>query len=83
MVVCVRMRPSAGDAESDEIWSVDRERNKIAPTESHPVIARRAGFSSAPPGSTGSASVTALPGAGGLDDDEEGGTYDFRFGESQ
>ena len=73
VVVCVRVRPGGDDCR-EELWAMDADTNRIAPTEQHPTLAKRATTATAT-----SAANTSLFAASGVSQDGENGAYDFRF----
>lgn len=78
VVVCVRVRPaaaSAADGEPEELWLLNTTENRLAPTEHHPSLAKRAPSSASQPAS----SSTLLSASASANDVEALAAYDFRF----
>lgn len=81
VVVCVRVRPGGGgdDARANDLWTMDKENNRIVPTENHPTLAKRTSSSAAVQSSTSSSSMLQ-PSSSAIDVNEpQNKAYDFRF----
>lgn len=79
VVVCVRVRPGGTGDESGGggLWTMDKDNNRIVPTENHPTLAKRT--SSSVQSSNSSTSMLQQSSSAIDINDPQNKAYDFRF----